>query len=148
MSEATTAYEADFYAWLNEQAALLRAGRLSVIDAGNIAEELESMGKSQRHELISRLTVLLTHLLKWQFQPRRRSASWRATIRGQRDDLADHLLENPSLKAVLSDATAVAYRKAKIAAEGETRLSEATFPATCPWSWDQVIDEGFWPGAK
>jgi hypothetical protein len=70
-------YESDFYAWANEHAALLRGGRLSDADILHIAEEIESMGKSEKRELVSRLTVLLLHLLKWQFQPGRRAASWR-----------------------------------------------------------------------
>jgi len=61
-------YEQDFYAWSEEQAALLRAGRAAEADLDNIVEEIESMGKSERRELISRLTVLLLHLLKWRLQ--------------------------------------------------------------------------------
>ena len=69
-------YDRDFYAWANEQAALLRAGRLTEADIENIAEEIESMGRSEKRELVGRLAILLQHLLKWQFQPGRRSASW------------------------------------------------------------------------
>jgi len=142
-----TDYEADFYAWTNKQAALLRAGSFTAADIENIAEELESMGRSEKRELISRLTVLLLHLLKWQFQPERRGASWRATIRGQRSDIADHLGDNPSLKAILNEAIRAAYGKATIAAEGETGLPEATFPAACPWTSAEIMDDSFWPGA-
>ena len=69
-------YDQDFYAWTNEQAALLRAGRLSEADVEHIAEEIENMGKSEKRELVSRLRVLLLHLLKWQYQPTRRGKSW------------------------------------------------------------------------
>jgi len=144
MSEATD-YEADFYAWANEQAALLRAGRLGALDVANIAEELECMGKSQKNELISRLTVLLTHLLKWQFQPRRRGASWEATIAVQRRDLKRHLKDNPSLKSVLCEVVEYSYGNAILEARGETGLAKSTFPATCPWTWAQTMDEEFWP---
>ena len=75
-------YERDFYAWANEQAALLRAGKLDSADIENIAEEIESMGRSEKRELINRLAVLLLHLLKWRFQPGLRGNSWRATYRG------------------------------------------------------------------
>jgi len=147
MSEAT-GYEADFYAWANEQAALLRAGRLGALDIANIAEELECMGKSQRRELISRLIVLLTHLLKWRFQPKRRSGSWRATIITQRIELVHHLRDNPSLDAQLDEAIEDAYGGATKIARGETGLAKSTFPATCPWTWAQIMDEEFWPETR
>jgi hypothetical protein len=140
-------YEQDFYAWANQQAALLRAGQLPAADIEHIAEEIESMGKTEKRELISRLTVLLLHLLKWQFQPGLRSSSWRATIRIQRDDLADHLQDNPSLKAKLDEAIASAYRKALIAAGAETGLPDSTFPNACPWRFESIMDAEFWPSA-
>ena len=141
----STLYDTDFYAWANEQAALLRAGQLSAADIANIAEEIESMGKTEKRELVSRLTVLLQHLLKWQFQPERRGRRWKATIRNQRRDLADHLRDNSSLEARLPEAVASAYERAADNAYAETDLPEPTFPTTCPWSFDQMMDEGFWP---
>ena len=138
-------YERDFYAWANEQAALLRAGLLSAADIANIAEEIESMGRSEKRELVNRLAVLLTHLLKWQFQPGLRGNSWRLTIREQRIRLKNHIKDNPSLKAVVEDATHDAYEIALVEAELETGLAESTFPAECPWSFDQAMDAGFWP---
>lgn len=140
-------YDEDFYAWANEQAGLLRAGKLSEADIEHIAEEIESMGKGEKRELVSRLNVLLLHLLKWQFQPGPRSASWQATIRVRRRDLAAHLADNPSLKALLPPAIAQAYGNAAIEAETETGLSEGTFPATCPWSYDTVMAPDIWPEA-
>lgn len=138
-------YETDFYAWANEQAALLRAGKLAAADIEHIAEEIESMGRTEQRELESRLTILLLHLLKWQFQPKRRGASWEATIRVQRRDLARHIERNPSLSPKVSEATSYAYENAKIEAAAETGLPETTFPAECPWSFDQIMDAGFWP---
>ena len=138
-------YDQDFYAWANEQAALLRAGQLSTADIEHIAEEIESMGKSEKRELVSRLTVLLQHLLKWQFQPLHRGASWEGTIHIQRRDLADHLTDNPSLRAKLSEAISAAYDRAIYAAAGETNLPRSTFPVECPWPFEQIMDEVFWP---
>lgn len=138
-------YETDFYAWANEQAALLRAGKLAAADIEHIAEEIESMGKTEKRELANRLVVLLLHLLKWQFQPLRRSASWEATIRVQRRDLAVHLQDNPSLKAKVGDVIEQAYGNALIQAAAETGLLETTFRADCPWSFDLIMDAGFWP---
>src|ERR1700748_585848 len=111
-----SSYDRDFYAWANEQAALLRAGKLGEADFKHIAEEIESMGKTEKRELVSRLTVLLLHLLKWRFQPEKRSASWEASIRVQRNRLIDHLEDNPSLKPFLSQALANAYRDARLEA--------------------------------
>ncbi len=142
----TELYEEDFYAWANQQAELLRAGKISEADIEHIAEEIESMGKSEKRELASRLNVLLLHLLKWQYQPGRRGASWQATIRVQRRDLAVHMKDNRSLKAVLPEAIEQAYGNAIIEAGAETGLLESTFPATCPWSMEQLMDLDFWPG--
>ena len=142
---AMNLYERDFYAWANEQAALIRAGNLAAIDLEHIAEEIESMGKTEKRELVSRLTVLLAHLLKWQFQPARRGMSWRATVRNQRRDLADHLADNPSLKTNLPDTVLAAYERAVDQAAGETDLDPATFPPSCPWSVDQIFSADFWP---
>ncbi|MDZ5649798.1 DUF29 domain-containing protein [Nitrospirillum sp. BR 11828] len=138
-------YEQDFYAWANEQAALLRSGQVSAADIEHIAEEIESMGKAEKRELANRLVVLLLHLLKWQYQPVRRGSSWEATIRVQRRDLAVHLQDNPSLKAKLPEAIQQAYGNALIMAADETGLPEATFPAECPWPFEQIMDAGFWP---
>jgi hypothetical protein len=138
-------YERDFYAWANEQAALLRANRLGQADIEHIAEEIESMGRSEKRELVSRLIVLLLHLLKWKYQPALRGASWRSSIRVQRISIESHMQDNPSLKAVLPAAIAEAYRVAKIEAEDQTGLPESTFPAACPWTFEQMADEDFWP---
>ncbi len=95
-------YDRDFYAWANEQAALLREGKLAQADIEHIAEEIESMGRTEKRELVSRLTVLLLHLLKWRFQSEMRGKSWRLSIQGQRYQISDHMADNPSLKAKLS----------------------------------------------
>ncbi len=132
-------YDRDFYAWANEQAGLLRAGNLSRADIANIAEEIESLARSEKRELVSRLTVLLHHLLKWRFQPERRSRSWELSIANARDELTDYLGENPSLEAMLSEAMATSYRRARRGAEQETGLPGSTFPVECPWTFDQAM---------
>ncbi len=139
-------YESDFYAWANEQASLLRAGRLAEADVENIAEEIESMGRSEKRELLSRLKVLLTHLLKWHFQPTLRGNSWRLSIEEQRREVANHLADNPSLRARLPEAVASAYASAVLAAARETGLDRTTFAPVCTWSFEQVMDDDFWPG--
>lgn len=138
-------YETDFYAWAYEQAVLLRAGKLKQADIENIAEEIESMGRSEKRELVSRLRVLLLHLLKWRHQPLRRTPSWRLSILNSRDDLSDHLRDNPSLKPQVREAMAGAYRRARREAAIETELAEAIFPKECPWTWAEAVDENYWP---
>ena len=138
-------YDRDFYAWANQQAALLRAGRLTEADIENIAEEIESMGRSEKRELVSQLAILLQHLLKWQFQPGRHSTSWRLSIENTRLQLEDHLNDNPSLKSQLVEAMRSAYSRAVNEAVAETGFARATFPAECPYSYDQAMRPDFWP---
>ena len=138
-------YDQDFYAWSNQQAVLLRAGKLSHADIENIAGEIESMGKSEKRELLGRLTVLLLHLLKWQFQPKMRSVSWELTVDEQRIQLGIHLEDNPSLKHVLETTIGDAYRLAVIGARRETGLPVSIFPVACPYSFQQMADASFWP---
>jgi hypothetical protein len=138
-------YEQDYHAWTLQQAELLRSRQLDCADLDNIAEEIESMGRSEKRELVSRLTVLLLHLLKWQHQPDFRGRSWRLTIRGQRLSLQQHLRDNPSLKSHLDQAILDAYGIATIEAERETGLAAETFPESCPFTFDQAISDDFWP---
>lgn len=140
-------YERDFHAWADEQARLLRSGKLSEADIPHIAEEIESLGRAEKRELVSRLTILLLHLLKWQFQPEHRGTSLETSIANTRDELADHLADNPSLSAQIDSAVATAYRRAQRLAVSETGLSRTTFPSTCPWSFEQIMAEDFWPNA-
>jgi hypothetical protein len=145
MASNSTLYDTDFHAWANEQAALLRAGKISEADIPNVAEEIESMGRSERRELVSRLTVLLMHLLKWQFQPGSRGRSWHSTIREQRYRLDRHLHHNPSLKAHVDEAMQESYALAMIRAERETALDGASFPPACPFTFDEAMSPDFWP---
>jgi hypothetical protein len=96
-------YEGDIVAWANEQARLLRTGRLDLLDIEHIAEEIEDVGKSEQRELASRMAALLAHLIKWQFQLQRRGRSWQRTIREQRNSVARRLRRTPSLAASLTD---------------------------------------------
>jgi ribosomal protein L29 len=142
---ASGTYESDFYAWTQEQAALLRAGRFAELDVEHIIEEIEDMGKSERRELASRLEVILADLLKWQYQKGLRSTSWLATIKEQRRRIARHLGKNRSLKAGLEDLLVQAYEDARYTAGIETGYSEIAFPAACPWTLEQVLDPDFLP---
>ena len=103
------------------------------------------MGRRDRNELASRLTVLVSHLLKWQAQPDRRSSSWSATIREQRKQIGRRLRDSPSLRAVLDEVLEKIYADAREDAAGETGLAEADFPADCPFGSDDVLSNSFLP---
>jgi len=143
---STIAYEDDVVAWAAEQASLLREGRLDQLDREHLAEEIEDVGKSEQRELVSRMTRLLAHLLKWQKQPGRRGASWQITIRNQRRGIARRLKETPSLrpKLVDSDWWAGVWDDATAQAAEETGLSD--FPETCPWDASEILDQEWLPG--
>ena len=145
MTRNAVDYEEDFYAWTVEQARLLRAGEFSALDIANIAEEIESLGRSDRRELASRLTVLLVHLLKWLKQPAMRSKSWSATIREQRRQIEKLLRESPSLRPFIATALSESYSDARDDAVEETGLSAAEFPASCPFALDEVLARSFLP---
>jgi hypothetical protein len=145
MSRNSVDYEKDFYAWTVEQARLLCSGELSAVDIENIAEEIESMGRSDRRAIESRLTVLLTYLLKWQMQPQMRSPSWSATIREQRRRIEKLLRESPSPQPFFAAALAEAFAEAREDAADETGLAEAAFPEACPFSAEQVLSREFLP---
>lgn len=143
---ADTLYERDFYAWLNDQAAKLRSRSHNDIDWDNLAEEVESVGRSQKHEIRSRMKVLLQHLLKWEFQPRGRSHSWQSSISEQRTHISGILSDSPSLGSFPAEVLNWAYARAVQSAALETRISLSIFPETLPYSIDQALDPAFYPG--
>ena len=142
-------YEEDVTLWSERQAALLRrraAGELvndAELDWTNIAEEIASMGRSERDQLTSRLEVLLAHLLKWRHQPGHRGNSWRLTILEQRRRVEKLLARNPSLRPRLDDLLAETYADALLIAERETGLPGGAFPETCPWTFDEAMRGDF-----
>lgn len=142
-----TSYEKDVVAWAQEQAELLRSGQLSALDIEHLAEEIEDVGKSEQRELTSRMAVLLAHLLKWQYQPRRRGASWSTTIRAQRKDIALALKDAPSLKARLANEEwlSLVWDKALAQAQAETEPESIDFPEAWSWTVTDVLREGWLP---
>ena len=145
-------YETDFHAWTQDQSAKLRrllAERANLdLDFENIAEEIDSLGRSNRRQLINRLEELDNHLLKLAFslawEPRRQ---WKNSVRGQRIDIAELLEESPSLKPFLVEALEKAHRAAVRSFDDE-KLIELTMPplaSTCPFDLDQMLDPDWWP---
>lgn len=133
-----TLYEVDETAWLEAAAELIRQGRMAEVDPDCLAECLSDMARRDRREVESRLIVLMTHVLKWFYQPDRRSGSWRATVVEQRQELevlARRGVLRSHAEAVLDDA----YLKAVERAAAETGLPPGTFPASCPYPLDRLL---------
>ena len=140
-------YEDDFYAWTQDQAEKLRARRHNEVDWNNVAEEIDSVGGSQKSEVRSRLLVLLQHLLKWQYQPEKRCHSWQSSISERRIHLGGVLTGSPSLKRRPEEALDWAYERARRWASDETGLPIATFPQSCPYAASDALNFGFMPGS-
>jgi hypothetical protein len=138
-------YEEDFYGWTVKTVQLLRGKNMNEVDFDHIAEELEDMVSSNETQMINRLTLILSHLLKWQFQPNMRGHSWIYTIREQRKRNRIHLRKNPSLKSKADEILVDAYDIAISEAARETGLDEKTFPSECPYTFEQIMDDEFYP---
>lgn len=138
-------YDSDFFAWTQRTAQQLRTGRLTEVDVRHAAEEIEDMGNRDLREVNSRLQVVLVHLLRWKWQPRRRSASWRTTLVTQRVEIDAALSDSPSLLRRVHETLGRTYAGAVKRAAAETQLPAATFPPSCPFSLDQALDTEFFP---
>jgi hypothetical protein len=142
----TPDYDADFYAWTQQQAAALRAKDWAALDLEHLAEEIDSLGKSDRRALVSHLDRLLLHLLKWRYDPARDPRRGRQlSIRHARREIAELLADNRSLHGYSAERLADAYRYARGDAAIDTGLPLATFPEACPWAIAQVLEADFWP---
>lgn len=139
----TSLYERDFYAWTIDQAESLRQQKWDGLDLPNLIEEVESLGRQERRELRNRLGILIGHLLKWQYQLDRRSKSWRATIRVQRQAVQQLLDENPSLKPYLPEAIEAAYESGLALVVQETPLDYGDLPDRSPFLPEQILDPAF-----
>ena len=149
-------YDTDFFAWTQHQAAALATGKASELDWANLAEEIESLGKRDRRSLRSRLQVLVMHLLMlrrgldqhWRYQPERRQMgrSWSNTIWEQRGGIEQILEDSPSLRRLAPDMITQDYQRVRQRTSDETGLPPESFPASCPWTVEQILDVMFWPG--
>jgi hypothetical protein len=140
-----TNYDSDLYAWTLAQATHLRHRKWDALDVDHLAEEIEALGNEQRHAVESHLRILLIHLLKWAYQPRRRRRSWLSSMTNARAEIEARLRRNPSLRRELPEFLAWAYPKACRAAADETGRPRASFPQSCPWSIEQILDDDFLP---
>ncbi len=146
-------YEHDYYSWTLEQSRALRERRAGALDWERLAEEVEDLGKSEARSLKSQLARLQAHLLKWRLQAARRARSrrtansWRASVEGARQEIRDLLDESPGLKSRLPEILPKAFTAAVSLVRQETGLDRSVFPPRCPWTFEQIMDESFWPEA-
>jgi DNA-binding transcriptional regulator YdaS (Cro superfamily) len=138
-------YEHDYHAWLMRQAALLAEQRFAELDLDNLIDEIQALARSEKREIENRLNVLLVHLLKWTHQPAQRSGGWRSTIIEQRARLLKRLQDSPSLRGYPGEVLDEEYAIAREKAAAETGLRATTFPKSCPYTIDQVLDPDFLP---
>ncbi|MBW4612473.1 MAG: DUF29 domain-containing protein [Desmonostoc vinosum HA7617-LM4] len=134
-------YEQDFYLWTQTIVQQLKANNLTEIDIANLIEEIESMGRSEKRELKSRLIILLMHLLKWQYQPEKHSESWRSTITEQRICIEILLEDSPSLKSLITEVFEDCYRKACLKASDETGIKLSFFPKESPFTLEETLND-------
>jgi len=136
-------HERDFYSWLVEQARLVRDGRWDAVDQANLARAIDALAQEQFNRLASEMHVLLTHLLKWDHPAIRRSRGRVQSVQVQRQAVIDVLDRNPGLKSRLPEAMVHCYRKARAEAANDVGLDENSFPAKCPYEWDEIVAREF-----
>jgi hypothetical protein len=141
----TPLYERDFCLWVEEQARLLKEGRLEQLDVVNLIDEIESLAISRKHAVTSNLVVILKHLLKHQFQPRRRSRSWLSSIAEHRRRLRDEFADSPSLRRHARERFEQCYQDGRQQALIETGLAPNALPDIPPYTLEQSLDPDFLP---
>ena len=129
---SSTLYDVDFFAWANEQASLVRAGKFSATDIDNLAEEIESLARRAKRELTRALEYLLAFLLTSQVLAGRRAKDFVLTIEIQRRKVARVVQDSPSLREHLGEILSDTYEIALPIAQRETGLLEAAFPSELP----------------
>lgn len=138
-------YDTDFIRWIEQAATLLEQGQFDKLDIENLIDEVESLGRSEKNALKSNLSVLLMHLLKWQYQPDKRTGSWKSSIIEHRDRIQLSLEDSPSLNNDYREAFEKRYQVARKKAASETNSDIDRFPAACPYTVEQTLDEDFFP---
>ena len=144
-TDTNNLYERDYYLWLSQTAQLISEGKFDEIDTVNLIEEIEDMGRSEKKAVKSNLIVVLLHLLKYKYQPSKRTNSWKSSIREHRRRLRDDFCVSPSLKRYFEEVFAECYQDGREQAADETGLPLDTFPPLSPFTPDQVLDPNYLP---
>lgn len=138
-------YDQDYYLWIEKTAHLLENRQFSALDIEKLVDEIRSMGRSEKKSIKSNLIVILHHLLKYSYQPSKRTNSWKLTIEQHRHRVREDLQDSPSLKLFLQGVLTDCYQQAKKRASIETILSINAFPEESPFSIEQILDSGYLP---
>jgi hypothetical protein len=144
-TKTSSLYNRDFCAWAEETALLLTAGKLSEIDLENLIDEVEDMSRNEKRALLSNLRVILMDLLKYKYQPEKRSSSWLSSIREHRTRIADAFRDSPSLRGYFLDMFDTCYQNARKQAADETELPLNIFPLASPFTPEECLNEDFLP---
>jgi hypothetical protein len=145
MNTAKALYKTDFNLWLTETVNLLRKGDIEKLDLEHLAEEVEDMGNNRKDALESNLIRVLQHLLKWKYQPQKRTNSWKASITEHSLRLTRAFKKSPSLKPYFEDVFAECYQDARLIAAQETGLDILVFPEICPFERSDVLNPQYLP---
>ncbi len=145
ITDTKNLYNRDYYLWLSYNAQLIKDGKFSEIDAANLIEEIEDMGRSEKRTVKSNLIILLLHLLKYKYQPAKKTNSWKASIREHRRRLRDDFKVSPSLKRYFQEVFEESYQDSREQVADETGLPIDTFPTLCPFTVAQVLDSNYLP---
>lgn len=138
-------YEEDFNLWIDTTAKILRERQIEQLDFKNLIEELESMGRSEKDALESNFVVVLMHLLKYKYQPQRRSNSWLSSIYEHRRRIRRAFSKSPSLKNYLNEVFAECYQDARQEASLETGLQLEIFPIECSFNVEETLNPNYLP---
>lgn len=138
-------YLVDFNSWIHQTVQLLRQRQWHEVDVEHLIEEIEELGKSERRAIASQLTRLLLHLLKWQYQPQRRSDSWLDSITDARTQIELVIEDSPSLKNYPLEKLKESYQRARHQTSKQTNIQISVFPEDCPYLLEQILDEDWLP---
>jgi hypothetical protein len=138
-------YLVDFNSWIDQTVRLLQQRRWHEVDVERLIEEVEDLGKSERRGIASQLTRVLLHLLKWQYQPQRRSDSWLDSITDARTQIELAIEDSPSLKNYPLEQLKESYQRARRQASKQTSIEISVFPEECPYLIEQILDENWLP---
>ena len=138
-------HDEDFYGWTRHTAQLLKENKMDELDVNHLIEELEDMGRSEKHQLINRFAVLIAHLMKWEYQPAYRGNSWESTIEHQRNKIKRLIRDNPSLKPQMKEAIEEGFLDSKPIIKKDALDILKRLPSCCPYTFEQLIDDVFYP---
>ena len=144
-TNTTNLYDRDYYLWLEHTARLIEEGKFSEVDTANLIEEIKDLGRSEKRAVKSNLVILLLHLLKYKYQPDKRTNSWRASIREHRRRLRDDFQVSPSLKRYFEEVFHECYQDGREQAADETGLPLDTFPTESPFTSSEVLNPDYLP---